>query len=202
MMLQAEVMNTLCSKYGVLPGGLILLPAGISIHQMEHPERVAASPPFISEQSNIEAGTTPASHASLVFDTPILAVGPQPPPPAAKLPPLQAKPTLPSQRLPLLHSKSSRFSAGSSRSPPGAPRVPVRLSRSPPGMSRILARVSRSPRGAPRVSARVSRPHPRASRVGARSSSSVPYAELAHFCPFPPSPCSPPPLTPIHSLPT
>jgi hypothetical protein len=25
---------------------------------------------------------------------------------------------------------------------------------------------------------------------------------LAHFCPFPPSPCSPPPLTPIHSLPT
>jgi len=176
-------MATLCSKNGVLPGGFILPAAGIFIHLMDHPERVAASPPCISEQSKIEAGTTPASHASLVFDSPILAAGPQPPPPAANLPPLRAKPTLPPQRLPLLHTKSSRFSAGSSRSPPGASRVPARVSRSPPGPPRVSARVSRSPPrasrvsasltrsppGASRVSARVSRPHPRASRVGARS---------------------------------
>jgi len=176
-------MAKLFSKHGVLPGGPTLLPADIIIHQRDHPEREAASPPSFSEKSKIKSGATPASHASLVVDIPIMAIGPQPPPPAANLPPLRAKPTLPPQRLPLLHTKSSRFSAGTSRSPPGAPPVPARVSRSPPGPPRVSARVSRSPPrasrvsaslsrsppGASRVSARVSRPHPRASRVGARS---------------------------------
>ena len=176
-------MATLFSKHGVLPGGPTLLPADIIIHQRDHPEREAASPPSFSEKSKIKSGATPASHASLVVDTPIMAIGPHPPPPAAKLPPLQAKHTHPPQRLPLLHTKSSRFSAGSSqtaarrsrvsarvsRSPPRAPRVPASLSRSPPGASPVSASLTRAPPGASRVSARVSRPHPRASRVGARS---------------------------------